>query len=264
MESLKAAFHRMRPASAGPSQTPNGTNEQPQSSYAKATCDQCDDIGWLLTKQRDRDGFPETAPCLDCAPGVENWRGKVGLKVDEKTPTFADFAPDRQPGPLARETAHEALDLARGWIVGAPVNLVLSGLVGVGKTHLAKAALWDGAHSGEKGYYITAGSFDRWSKDFEVKPWIQERRRQVLFNVPFLVLDDFGSGNRENSAWLRERLAELFDERYRAGVGSLITTNLLESEFVSAIGVRSWDRLHENGVFLSLAGVSLRGSAGDR
>src|SRR3990167_369305 len=262
MESLKTMFHRMQLVSEARSETQTATGAPPPSKPPAmvAECSICRDIGWLLTNERDRDNMPMTVACLDCERGIEEWRRTVGIKPGERIPTFGDFNPALQSGP-DRTSAIAALKEAAAWMAGDLHGLALSGPVGVGKSHLAKAALWHAAKGGIRGRYMTMARFDWETKDFEAKPWVQERRRQVLFAIPRLVIDDVGSGNRENSAWVRERLSEMFDERYRAGAGTLLTTNLTEPEFVAAIGIRSWDRLSENGRLIYMPGESQRGKA---
>ena len=225
-----------------------------------AACSNCRDIGWLLTDERDRDNMPMTTACLECPKGIESWRQSVGLKVGERIPTFDDFDPRRQPGVEDRRKADLAWSCAMGWALDEMQCLVLSGPVGVGKSHLAKAALWHAAGRGIRGMYLTMAAFDHQVKDFEARPWVQERRRQALFTVSRLVIDDLGSGNREGSAFVQEKLAEMFDERYRTGLNTLVTTNLTEQDFASAIGVRSWDRVSEHGRFAYMPGESMRRS----
>lgn len=198
-----------------------------------------------------------TVPC-NCDLGLPDWRLRFGFKENEPLFTFEEFGPGRQPEMKARLAAAAALKAARTWARGELRNLILSGPTGVGKTHLAKAALWALADGTTRGYYITVGTFDYWSKAFEDKPWVRERRRTLLFGVPMLVLDDVGSANRQDSAWMRERFEELFDERYRGQLSSLVTTNLIEDEFKAAVGVRVVDRLRENGQWLYMPGESMR------
>lgn len=175
--------------------------------------------------------------------------------------TFDDFDPGRQPDPADRRASAAAVIAVRSMLKPEQMGgaVILSGPSGVGKSHLLKAALWEIADRRVNGYYITASEFDRWSKDFDARPWVQERRRATLTTSPLLCLDDVGSGQREGSAWVRERFEDVFDERYRAGLPALLTTNLTEREFRDAVGVRTWDRLRDNGKFLYMPGISLRG-----
>ena len=137
----------------------------------------------------------------------------------------------------------------------------------MGKTHLAKSALWVAAQEGIRGFYLTMARFDRDAKDFEARPEVRERRRQGLSTIPLLVIDDVGStanrvsasGIREGSAFVREQLSEMFDMRYRNQAPTLLTTNLTHEELAAEVGVRSWDRLKEHGALVYVPGVSMRG-----
>lgn len=190
---------------------------------------------------------------------MESWRRAAGFEPGERIPTFRDFDPARQPDPKDRIAAAKALSRVKAWAGGKAGNLILSGPVGVGKSHLAKAALWEAATALVRGRYLTMAGFDHWSKDFEAAPELKERRRDALWAVKRLVIDDVGSGNREGSAFVKERLTEALDGRYRLGVPTLLTTNLTEEEaIVAEVGIRSWDRLKENGALVHVPGVSMR------
>lgn len=209
-------------------------------------CTACDDAGMLWVrageadpvrfvmiqnpvtgamKARDRDGGRLLAVyCADCPPATQ--LGRHILMESSLTPhdwresTFGRFLADT-PGRLAMR------DSAQRWAVrepGTPPFLMLSGTVGTGKSHLAKAAAFTLATSGHPVLFQTAreileqikASYDRAD---EQTVHVTERQR----SVGVLVLDDLGA--EHGTDWAHSELAALLTTRYEGRRMTMITTN---------------------------------------
>lgn len=103
--------------------------------------------------------------------------------------------------------------------------LVLSGESGSGKTHLAAAIanqLMAGTY-GDVMFIVVPDLLDHLRAAFgpnSTKPY--DRRFDDIKKAPFLVLDDLGTESA--TPWAREKLYQLLNYRYNAGLPTVITT----------------------------------------
>ena len=135
------------------------------------------------------------------------------------------------------------------------------GGVGIGKSELAKTAVWKltpewhDRHS----YYITAYDFDKQVKDFasskqngsvSVDPDIWVERLAATEN---LVIDDVGAGYIDKG-WTQSRLERLIDLRHMYKLPTVIISNLSQENLQAEIGSRAFSRLTDRsmGVMLEL------------
>jgi DNA replication protein DnaC len=145
--------------------------------------------------------------------------------------TFATFRPDgmgiedhqrdlmRRVYKRAREFAQEPT----GW-------LVLLGLPGTGKTHLAAAIANDRRASGGTAYFITAPDLldylrSAYAPDSKVS---YDKVFEAVRTAPLLVLDDLGA--QSGTPWAQEKLFQLLNYRYNAELPTVITSNLTLKE----------------------------------
>ena len=141
--------------------------------------------------------------------------------------TFATFRPDgmgiedhqrdlmRRVYKRAREFAQEPA----GW-------LVLLGLPGTGKTHLAAAIANERRASGNTAYFITAPDLldylrSAYAPDSKVS---YDKVFEAVRTAPLLVLDDLGA--QSGTPWAQEKLFQLLNYRYNAELPTVITSNL--------------------------------------
>ncbi len=140
--------------------------------------------------------------------------------------TFANFSlrtdeglPDDQVRSL--EKAHRAAvtfaEKPNGW-------LLLLGVYGSGKTHLAAAIANYRAATAVSPIFVTAPDlFDHLRATFSPSSSVSyDRRFDELRTAPLLVLDDLSTISI--SPWVREKLHQLFNHRYNAELPTVITT----------------------------------------
>ncbi|MCC7371401.1 MAG: ATP-binding protein [Chloroflexi bacterium] len=145
--------------------------------------------------------------------------------------TFASFRPDgmgiedhqrdlmRRVYKRTREFANEPV----GW-------LVLLGLPGTGKTHLAAAIANERRAGGNTAYFITAPDLldylrSAYAPDSKVS---YDKVFEAVRTAPLLVLDDLGA--QSGTSWAQEKLFQLLNYRYNAELPTVITSNLTLKE----------------------------------
>lgn len=87
-----------------------------------------------------------------------------------------------------------------------------------------------------------------------------------LGRADILIIDEVGEGDTGFSDKAadadRERLSDLIDKRYKAGLATIITTNLLPHDFYTHVGHRAADRLRQNMVEVACNWKSYRYATG--
>jgi DNA replication protein DnaC len=141
--------------------------------------------------------------------------------------TFATFRPEgmgieehqRQAMRHIYRRAREFAQEPGGW-------LVLNGLPGTGKTHLAAAVANERRAAGGLAYFITAPDLldylrSAYAPDSKVS---YDKVFEAVRAAPLLVLDDLGA--HSSTPWAEEKLFQLLNYRYNAALPTVITTNL--------------------------------------
>lgn len=140
-------------------------------------------------------------------------------------------------------------------------NLLLTGSVGTGKTHLAIGIM----HRVIRQFnmvprYVTASGFIRGIKSTYGHDC--DYTEQEYFNrysaCPLLVIDEIGV--KFASDFERASLFELIDNRYNERLPTILISNLTISEITETMGERMMDRLSEGGSVLALNWKSHRAS----
>jgi DNA replication protein DnaC len=139
-------------------------------------------------------------------------------------------------------------------------SLILSGLPGTGKSHLAGAVL-QAILPAHVGVYVTLMDLirtlrDTWRRDSEVTETQMLARLQA---IPLLVIDEIGVQYGTDGE--RAILFDVLDRRYRELRPSILMTNLGKEEFRTAIGDRVFDRLTEVARWVSFDWPSFRAQA---
>lgn len=130
-----------------------------------------------------------------------------------------------------------ALDFAKepeGW-------LVLQGVNGCGKTHLAAAIVNYLYQHGKPALFIVVPDFlDHLRSTFSPDSKISyDQFFESVKNAPLLVLDDLGA--QTTTPWAQEKLYQVINHRYNARLATVITTNCSADEIDSRIMTRLAD-----------------------
>jgi DNA replication protein DnaC len=108
--------------------------------------------------------------------------------------------------------------------------LVLQGPPGTGKTHLSAAIANARLSAGHSAQFVTAPDLldylrAAYAPDSKVK---YDKVFDAVRTTPLLVLDDLGA--QSSTSWAQEKLFQLLNYRYNAGLPTVITTNLTLEE----------------------------------
>jgi len=117
----------------------------------------------------------------------------------------------------AFKAANEYSEDPSGW-------LVLLGPYGCGKTHLAAAIANFRASAGHSVMFVVVPDLlDHLRATFNPNSTVSyDRRFDEVRTAPLLVLDDMGT--QAMTPWVREKLYQLFNHRYNAGLPTVVTT----------------------------------------
>lgn len=144
----------------------------------------------------------------------------------------------------------KALEICRAYVEGFDrhlklgTSLVMSGLPGTGKSHLAGAIL-QAILPRHVGVYVTLMDLIRmvretWRRD---SPTSESELLARLQAVPLLVIDEVGMQYGTDGE--RAIVFDVLDRRYRSMKPVVLMTNLGKEEFRAAVGERVFDRLTE-------------------
>lgn len=119
--------------------------------------------------------------------------------------------------------------------------LVLQGVPGTGKTHLAAAIANERRAKGHTAYFVTAPDLldylrSAYAPDSKVS---YDKVFDAVRTAPLLVLDDLGA--HSSTPWAQEKLFQLLNYRYNAALPTVITTNLTLDEHDARIRSRMLD-----------------------
>lgn len=166
----------------------------------------------------------------------------------------------------ATDAQKSALNIARQYAADFDGNLrrgaglVLSGMPGTGKSHLAAAVL-QAIMPRHCGMYTTAMNVIRavrgtWRKDSEKS---ESQILGILGSVPLLVLDEIGVQYGTDGE--QTILFDVLDKRYRDMMPTILLTNEDKEGFKRFIGARSFDRLVETARWVPFEWESYRPTA---
>lgn len=139
-------------------------------------------------------------------------------------------------------------------------GLILSGLPGTGKSHLAAAAL-QAIMPTHCGLYTTCMNVIRmvrgtWRRDSDKS---ETQVLNLLGSVPLLVLDEIGVQYGTDGE--QTILFDVLDRRYRDMMPTILLTNQDKDGFKQFIGERSFDRLVESSRWVAFDWNSYRATA---
>lgn len=156
--------------------------------------------------------------------------------------TFETF---RVPGPELsdefRENLRQAYQVAVNYAENPQSWLVLSGLPGTGKTHLAAAIAHSRVNRGYSALFVVVPDLlDHLRATFSPSSTCSyDRRFEEVKTAELLVLDDLGTESATD--WAREKIYQLFNHRYNARLPTVITTALHPDKIDPRLAARMFD-----------------------
>lgn len=146
--------------------------------------------------------------------------------------------------------------------IGSGMLYALVGNFGAGKTVMACCFAWHAACRGLKPRYTTApamcrallASFRR-SDDTEPESVIIRRYTR---DVGMLIVDEAHERSKTESGYADRRLREIIDQRYGAGLDTLLVSNELPAQFALSIGPAVVDRMAHCGGLIECDWPSFR------
>lgn len=185
-------------------------------------------------------------PC-DCTAGDRTERALARARVPERYRhcDFENFETDNEiEGPSPEQLSAWNRSLAQAKLVverfttefpvAAEHGLLLMGPCGVGKTHLAVAALKEIALRGHSGLFYDYRELLKQIQD-SYNPESQSTEMGVLepvLTTEVLVLDDVGSS--KPSPWALETVGHILNTRYNDKRVTILTTNFLDTDSAGA------------------------------
>ena len=172
-----------------------------------------------------------------------------GLEDDMlKQMTFEKF----RTGRGVRGTEHErgtvkiALDIARSFAESPKGWVLLTGLNGCGKTHLAVAIVNERLKQGQRAFFAFVPAFlDYLRATFRPDSLTgYDEIFEEVKTAPLLVLDDLASEN--STPWAEEKLYQIIVHRHNARLPTVITSNLISLKQLEEAKPRIASRLSDD------------------
>ena len=230
-------------AGADPSAAPTPEDARP----GEPACELCGGARFVrVTTDPDDPRFGQAQPCR-CA-AVEDPRERLRrlLRYSRLGPlrrmTFDTLAPaGRSPDDTARAHYTEAVEVAERYADHPEGWLVLTGVHGCGKTHVAAAIANRLIDRGEPALFLTVADLldelrSGYAEDAEQD---YEHTLERVRNAPLLVLDDL-DGYSE-TAWAREKFLQVVNYRFNALLPTVFTAVRQSAEIDPRLGSRLTD-----------------------
>jgi DNA replication protein DnaC len=212
---------------------------------ARENCPQCKGTGWKLIARLDGAGNM----AVPCECGVDERAEKVmeRARIPKRYEhcDFESFATDLADGKTWTTQHEHSLKqgklLAQGFVrdyPGTEKGLLLMGPSGVGKTHLAVAALKELIRRGHAGMFC---DYRELLKEIQASynPASESTEMGVLEpirTVELLVLDDLGAS--KPSAWVLDIIGLILNARYNERRITVLTTNYFDEPEAPVPGAR--------------------------
>ena len=138
-------------------------------------------------------------------------------------------------------------------------SLILVGVPGSGKTHLAVSIIWDNAliyPTYVNSVKMLADIRASWDRKYSDQPTEAELLAKVL-NRNLLVIDDVGCGH-DPTSFERRVFERILCERHDYCLPTILATNLMIDQLKHHIGERAADRLAETADIVITPGTSWR------
>lgn len=240
---------------------------------ARKNCPECGGTGWRV--ETAKGGGRVAVPCACTEVGREERdrrRARIPARYADRD--FENFEVDpydhQEPNAAGWSRSLKQAKLvvegfAREYPSGSRHGILLMGPCGVGKTHLAVAALKALGARGHAGIFY---DYRELLKQIQASynPESQTSEMEVLdpvLKTEILLLDDLGSS--KPSAWALETVGHILTSRYNDNRVTIITTNFLDAprdrndeKLEQRVGKRIRSRLHEICVTVNISAADYR------
>ncbi|HEY8173097.1 MAG TPA: ATP-binding protein, partial [Dehalococcoidia bacterium] len=147
----------------------------------------------------------------------------------------------RSPSTRDQEQYRRCVDDARAFSEAPDGWLLLSGISGCGKTHLAAAIVNRILERGEPALFVVVPDLlDHLRSAYQPGADIgYDELFERVRNAPVLVLDDLGT--QAPTPWAQEKLFQLINHRFNLRLPTVVTTNLLPEQLDDRLRTRLTD-----------------------
>ena len=229
-------------------------------------CSVCGDFGWVRVEVPvGHPYFGKVIPCRCHQTKDDPSRVARLQRYSNMGPlsrlSFQATMPEGRSADLEeRALFHRAYERALAFAEDSQGWLVLSGPSGSGKTHLAAAIANRAVERGQPVVFVFVPDLlDHLRSTFTPTSEVSyDQFFEQVRNAPFLVMDDLGG--HSSTPWAQEKLYQILNHRYTAGMPTVITLGLPVEE----MDPRWQTRLGDTGLatLCSLGGTGAAGSLG--
>src|ERR1700756_3817771 len=200
---------------------------------ALENCTLCRGTGWKLVPRADGAAGKVAVPC-DCGMQERSVPGIGGARVPKRYEhcDFESYSTDVGSTQQQRQSLQQAKLSAQGFVRDYPGSsekgVLFIGPSGVGKTHLAVAALKELIQRGHAGLFC---DYRELLKEIQASynPASESTEMSILEpirTVEVLVLDDLGAS--KPSAWVLDIIGLVLNARYNERRVTILTTNYID------------------------------------
>jgi DNA replication protein DnaC len=233
-----------------------------------AICPFCGGLGFVREDVPiDHPHFGKLFPCQCRLAEIEQQRLERLRNVSNlehlARMTFKNFLPEGLGLPPDRaDNLRQAFEVAERYGEAPEGWLVLLGVYGCGKTHLAAAIANRAIERGQPVLFIVVPDLLDYLRATYApsSPVSYDQRFDEIRNAPLLILDDLGT--QSGTAWALEKLFQIFNYRYNARLPTVITSNQRLEEIDLRIRSRMVDPELSN--ILAIRALDFRGGGVDQ
>lgn len=215
-------------SNASASSAASGETKGPDSEV----CPLCDGAGFLRRDvPLEHPDFGRLVSCQCREREAETGRLAILQRYSNLGPltrlSFENLLPQgRSSDPANQERFKTALAACRAYAEDPRGWLVLSGITGCGKTHLAAAIANRRLGRGHPAFFIVVPDLlDHLRAAFGPQSNLTyDELFELVRNAPLLILDDLGA--HSSTPWAEEKLYQLMNHRFNAQLPTVVTTNV--------------------------------------
>lgn len=238
---------RIEPSTSEESTGGSSGTEADTASDTDGACPICGGIGYVrLELPVDHPEFGRPVPC-ECQKALLASQRTTRLQqLSNLGPlsrlTFDNLIENgRSADPNKQERFRRVFAAARAFAANPDGWLILSGVSGCGKTHLAAAIANECIAAGQRVFFtIVPDLLDHLRLAYDPNSAVTyDQLFEEVRNTPLLILDDLGT--QKNTAWAEEKLFQIINHRFNAQLPTIITTNCSMDELNERIRTRLTD-----------------------